>query len=504
MKPAEFSASQIHKKHAFLTRPLIPAALMFCIGLQFAFSIWVGSSILAFPYGADYGEAPLAAQAKRITEGTPLYKMPLDTPPYIISNYPPIYPALLAGISWLTGAALLQTGRAISLAAALICTGVLGWIVWRLSGQCLAVIVAAGLFLGNPYVTLWGSLARVDMLALMFSLLALGGCLHWRNSWRGIWLISLCLVAAVYTRQTYLLAAPLACCVYLWSREKKHALGLALLFAGQALGIFALLNGITQGGFNTHIVQANLNTYEVGRTLLMMRQFLMIWPVVVGIAFWLVLKTAARLLPGRPSGAFGDPFLLYALPIYTLLAFISSLTVGKVGSNVNYFLELVAALTIWAGLAVGRIGTAARRQEGVLTLLVGQALWVLTVNWGLYRPAIQNLRDSLDRTHQLYQQVQAAVAQGPVLADDHLSLVLMTGQPIYYQPFEYGQLYQAGLWDPRPFAEELRQRKFPLILIAGDTLEKRCCWPPETIAAIREQYDIVQKPRVLICTPKRK
>lgn len=492
-----------HKQPLF-AQHLLQAALVFCLGLQFIFSVWLSSSILLFPFGADYGEAPLVDQAQRLANGSALYKMPLDTPPYIISNYPPLYPLLVAGFTRLVGTPALQTGRILSWMASLVCAGMLGWIVGRLSGQRFAALVTAGLFLANPAVVLWGAVARVDMMALMFSLLALGICLRWKPSWFQTWLISLCLVAAVCTRQTYLLAAPLAACVALWPHSKQHALGLGGLFAAQILGGFALLNGITQGGFYAHIVQANVNAYEISRTMVMLRQFVLVWPVATVLAVWLSLKAITRKPGLEAEGASRESFLRYGLPVYSLLALASSLTVGKVGSNINYFLELVAALALWAGLGVGSLLRTGRWQKSILTLLSIQSLWVLVVNWGLYQPAVHSLWASLDQSNQLYQRVQAVASQGPVLADNHLSLALKAGQSIYYQPFEYGQLYQAGLWDPEPLAEEIRQQKFPLILIGGNALEKPCCWPPETTAAIRERYDIVQETGVLVCTPKRK
>jgi hypothetical protein len=79
--------------------------------------------------------------------------------------------------------------------------------------------------------------------------------------------------------------------------------------------------------------------------------------------------------------------------------------------------------------------------------------------------------------------------------------VVQAGQPIYYQPFEYGQLYLAGIWDPEPLAQEIKSGLFPLIIIGGNTLEKPCCWPPELIQAIREAYQIEYRSGLVFCTP---
>jgi hypothetical protein len=70
--------------------------------------------------------------------------------------------------------------------------------------------VAGGLtFLAVPFVVHWSSLDRVDMLGLALSWGGLYALVR-RPDRRGVILAALLLVAAVYTRQTYALAAPLA------------------------------------------------------------------------------------------------------------------------------------------------------------------------------------------------------------------------------------------------------------------------------------------------------
>ncbi len=71
----------------------------------------------------------------------------------------------------------------------------------------------------------------------------------------------LLLTAAAYTRQTYLLAAPLAGFVYVWARgERFRALLFAVLLGSLVLAIFAVLVVTTQGGIFFHIITANVNT----------------------------------------------------------------------------------------------------------------------------------------------------------------------------------------------------------------------------------------------------
>jgi hypothetical protein len=102
----------------------------------------------------------------------------------------------------------------------------------------------------------------------------------------------------------------------------------------------------------------------------------------------------------------------------------------------------------------------------------------------------------------LNSKVQAAVQNGVVLSDDYMDLIVLSDQPIYYQPFEYGELYYAGVWDPAEIVSQIEARQFPLILIGGISLIKGCCWSPAMISAMEANYQIVPENNVLILTPR--
>ena len=64
------------------------AALVICLLYQLL--------AVPHPYSLDYGEAPLVDQAMRLAAGQNVYRADLSTPPYTISNYPPLYITILA------------------------------------------------------------------------------------------------------------------------------------------------------------------------------------------------------------------------------------------------------------------------------------------------------------------------------------------------------------------------------------------------------------------------
>lgn len=229
-------------------------ALLLCLVLNLALFSWVAITNVRFLYGINYGEASLIDLVERIIAppGSVQDKADLSNPPYVITNYPPIYPFLIAGVGSITGLSFLQVGRTISLLAAI-------------------------LFLGHPFVMRWAALARLDMVALSLSLFALWFVYRYWHSWP--WLIAalICLVAAIYTKQTFVLAVPMAAVVWLLYTDRRRGLAFITILALTCLTLFGLLNLITQGGFYLNTVVANVKSYKVAQLLVMMAEFLRSW-----------------------------------------------------------------------------------------------------------------------------------------------------------------------------------------------------------------------------------
>lgn len=441
--------------------------------------------LLLYPYGVNYGEAPLLDQSLKLASGNGIYKNSLDTPPYVIANYTPLYPFLIAIIYSLTHLPLFLVGRTLSILAALASSLLLGAMARRLIHSNISGILAAGLFLGHPYVGLWSGLVRVDLLALAFSLAGLWIVfIHWNsNSWLAVGI--LCLLLAVFTRQTYLLAAPLASVTWLIYNNRKRGVAFLFIYVVSVLAVFLVLNIVTRGGFYQNIVTANINRYSLGRIVNMGILFILSAPM-------LVIITISALLKKRNAEA--EPFLTWGLLPFTVGAFITALTVGKIGSDINYFLEFISASAIWVTWACYR-----KPDRLVSILMVANTFWIIGFNGLLFQQPLVKSQGHITEINTLAQQVKDAAVGGPVLADERLDLVVLSGQSIYYQPFEYMQLYNAGLWDHRAFVEDITHHKFPLILIRIDNRQER--WPIPVFAAIERNYTCSLQYDELVCHP---
>ncbi len=457
------------------------AKIMLLMFLSLAVVIFLAHALMAIfhHYPLDYGEAPLVDQAMRLAAGQNIYRPDLSSPPYTISNYPPLYVLSLVPFVGLFGPSFLA-GRVISALYGLASAAFLALIVRTYSQDRMAAAVTATLFLAIPYVVGWSPLARVDMLALAFSTAGLYVLARWPTTRRGLLIAVSLLVAAIYTRQSYGLAAPLAVFVWLWTHDRQQALRLAAIVGGTGLGLFLILNVLTRGGFFFNVVTANVNEFDIERLE----------------RHWRDLRKAIPILL-----IFGGAFLFLAprrvkswslLIPYLIGATLSALTIGKIGSNVNYLLELCAALSLVAGALV-----AWSRQRHWLraVLLILLALQVGQLMQATLKGPVEGLKWRLKPAGALKDLDRLVeTADGPVLADEFAGMLTLQNRPLYIQPFEVTQLANAGLWDQDDLLTSIRNREFPLILIHHfmDWPVYKERWTPEMLSAIKHNYEPIR------------
>jgi hypothetical protein len=293
--------------------------------------------------------------------------------------------------------------------------------------------------------------------------------------------------AAIYTRQSYALAAPLAAFVWLLTHDWRRALGLAAIVGGLSLILFFVLNALTQGGFYLNIVTANVNEFDIERLGWNLRRLRDGAPV-------LLLLGGVSLILAPASRVRSWPLLVP----YLVGAALSALTIGKIGSNVNYFLELSAALSLAAGALVAWSRRPRGRGLEQCHWLRAILLILLALQTGqLMRTTADEYLEPLGYRIRFRQELgqledMVANAEGPVLADEYMGLITLQGRHLYIQPFEVTQLANAGLWDQTPLIKGVRDKEFPLILIhyfPGAEVHKER-WTPEMLSAVSQAYKL--------------
>ena len=136
-----------------------------------------GARVIAFPYPMDYGEGPLLAQTRALANRENIYRADLTSPPYTISNYPPIYPLVLSPVARVARPAFWY-GRLLSWVSIAAAATLIGLIAHALTGDRLAAVIGGLLLLAFPPASYWAGLFRVDPLALALSLGGLYVCVR--------------------------------------------------------------------------------------------------------------------------------------------------------------------------------------------------------------------------------------------------------------------------------------------------------------------------------------
>ncbi len=435
-----------------------------------------GWDALAFPFPLNYGEGPLLDQAVRLAEFKNIYSGDLGEPPYTISNYPPFYLMVQAPFVWLFGPEFWY-GRLISLTSVAATAVLVALTLYTLTKDRIAAMAAGLTFPAIPYVLRWSSLGRVDMLGLALSWAGLFAVVRWPDKRRTMAAAAVLFVAAVLTRQTYVLAAPLTAFVWLAVQgRRRRALELAGIACGLGLPSFAALNVSTDGGFFLNTVTANINDFRWERVSFNALGALLACPL-------LLLGGLAFLLKSPRDGAWW-----LAAP-YLALSVALALLVGKVGSDVNYLLELSAALVLVTGTLIAWQRDRPRLRALVISLL---AVQVLALAQSSLVPS--GLQDYVVDQEREVRQLSGIVAgaDGPVLTDEYMGLLPLNGKRIHLQPFEMTQLSRDGAWNQDRALRSIRREEYAVVMMWEPPFAKdikRDRWTPEMLRAIKARYE---------------
>ncbi len=434
---------------------------------------------LHFKYTLDYGEGPLLDQAVRLTRLENIYRPEVSTPPFTISNYPPLFPLIQAPFVKIFGPALWY-GRLISCVSILLAALMIGLTIHALTQDRLASLIGGLSFLTIPYIFYWSAFNRVDSLALLFCCAALYVIARKPDIRSQRILAAVLLAASIFTKQSFGLAAPLAGFIWLIREPpRRRAIELALWTGGIGLVALIVLQIASQGGFFFNIVTANVNPFIWATVKRYATEIYRNMPfLVIGSLFFLVAGWRQR----ERSWWLLAPFLITAT--------ISAVTIGKDGSNVNYLYELCAAISLVVGALIAWAG----KQEGWLRITLILILAVQTgslTDWSrrdFNRWTMERILQSPDLSR-LMQVIQRADS-GPILADEHMALVSLSGRMLPYQPFEFKMLAQAHLWDQQPFLESIKRKEYPLILLYDppDWDSRHARWTQEMLTVIEDYY----------------
>jgi hypothetical protein len=207
-------------------------------------------------------EGPMLDQTLRLVSFENIYRNSFASPPYTVSNYPPLFQLIQIPLARIVGPAFWY-GRLISVLSAVSAAGLIGLILHTLTGDRIASAIGGITLLAFPYLLQGSVLNRVDALALALSLAGLYATVRWPSQRRGLLVAGLLFTATAFTNPRYALTAPLTAFVWLWHLDhRRQAFRLAAIVTGSCLVLFLSLNRHHAGGFYLNTVLANWTSFS--------------------------------------------------------------------------------------------------------------------------------------------------------------------------------------------------------------------------------------------------
>lgn len=435
---------------------------------------------IPFAYQVNYGEGPLLYSAQRLSQGLVIYPNTFNTYPYFVTEHPPIIVAILAAGIRTFGDGYVF-GRALAAVATVICALCIYGIVVRLQGSRTAGGIASLLFLASPFVFAWSNMVRVDLPALALTLTGLWALISFPRRALGACLAAALFTLAAFSRQTYLVAGPLAATCWLLATDRRRVLLFLVVYLSALLLAFLLLNQITNNGFYLNTIGSNLQTFDFSRLAM----------VAPKLVIWFVVLLALALLEFYRAVRFRLPAAIL-LSAYFTGSLASTIAYGKEGADINYFLESTAALALITGSAYARW---ARNGQARPRIVLAALLFLNTIIFLQASQGYAAFFDAILAEKAQIAHLDAIVREenGPVLADHYLGLLATNRKQLWLRPFHFSQLAAVGQWDQSSVLGDIATGRFALILLSdappvySESLA-RSRWSPEMWDAIHHAY----------------
>lgn len=472
------------------------------------------------PLELDYGEGTVLWQTENLPHlSTAVH--PLGTYPYILFNYTPVYHAA----TWMAAHYMpgsLAAGRVVSVLSMLGICVIVASIVWWATRTWTGLLcgIVGGLFILHLPNADWSLLMRVDTIGIFFTYLGLAIFLASnKRPWLNYVAFAFFLLA-IYSKQT-LIAAPAACLVCLFIQNRRLLLQVLALCAGAGLAILAVLGAITHGEIVHHFFKYNVSPFHWKRgiylALLLVRQSAPI--VILGLIF------AAKVTYKRFGSASPRQYLNMArnaltsdgrsraglvFVLYLVIASVTSVSIAKVGANVNYLLEWLFACCLLAALCLEDLLSLSRGKAAPLQALgLAVAASIAFITAPLHVQAAPAGSADMNFAHQaLIERLRAM--PGDVYSEE-MTVLLQAGKAVPAEPASVTFLSAMHLWDERQLVDRFRDQYFSAVVV-NTTLDNPEHFSPAVRAAIDEEYEFHDKagpyliyfPRSIHGTPGRK
>jgi hypothetical protein len=469
-----------------------------------------------YPFGWDDDEGAVWWEIAHVTNLRALYH-PLQEYPYFVVPYPPFYHLVAWGAAKIVGNFLVG-GRLVCVLSALGISLVFGLLVFqvtperisarvRASGALLSALLCFRLDSLSNYIPEMG----VDLLAVFLTFL--GVFLFVRFTSKAGWTYGAfaLFVLGVFTKQT-MVAAPLACLIASALLSLKKAIRLLTFAATLGLAVLGYLSWATNGEVLRHLFLYNTwQPFSITHWILGMQENVIRMLPIAAVACLALVPFLNQGMSAKPgsfmrwlrAGVQSSPYrrALFVLAVELVVALLTSVSYGKLGSGYHYFLEWNLACCVLVGLLFVR---ALHRWRPSSRYTVGGAALFLLV----FLAALTGFPDSLRRVNSVFritagerriQDVRlsstAAALQiveetpGPVLCEN-MVVMMKAHKEIPIEPGIQCFLGRAGLWDQSGFVKMISSEKFGVIIVR--TLDNGF-WTDAIVEAIKKYYVFAER-----------
>ncbi len=456
---------------------LVWLIVLILVGWRLGQFIDNGLFAVRYPYEFDYGEGIVWQQADMILAGRGYGD--ITRYPYIVFHYPPIYHLAASGLNVVMPGDWLLAGRFLSLAATLISASLCAWIVLIAGGRhgdrIAGAILAAIFFLSAAPIVLWGALARVDMLALLLCLAGLVAGIRAVERPRQIHFASLLFVLALFTRQTAIFAPAALFGVLLLTRPRLALAGIGSSITFGLAGL-TIMTALTDGRFIDHAFLYNVNRFALSHFNKIVHHALGYQPLLwiltatagAGLAF--AVHRTERWPDWRTDLARSPaPFAVAVTILYLVISLLSFVLVAKIGSNVNYFVDMCAAAGILVGIAAAQLPRQLLAGRPSATFFAPSLVTIVAMSAVITIPQVNRLQASDRPSDSSFESLVAEIrtADKPVLSDD-MVILRKAGRQVPWESAIFSELAYAGMWDEQPIVRMIEQQRFAFIRTVGE------------------------------------
>jgi hypothetical protein len=425
------------------------------------------------PFQMDYAEGTILTSSLRLVHGGSLYK-PFSGFPYYFDPYPPFIYKLVSFVIAHEGLSFFYP-RLLSLTAA-IAACLFALILIHHWTQRWKLAVGFGLLpLTVAVVQAWLGIIRYDFIGIA---LTLGGLVVFvLFPGHRVWSLPFFVlaVAGLYP----LVAAPAACCLYLWTeREKKKSLLFGACFAGALLAAFLCGQHASAGLMGYHLFRTQHSPYSASQLASFVQGFLRGYALLFLLSAVIVWKSIRERH-------------VSLIAIYWFLVAGASLSLGKIGAGQNQMLHLVFAACISAAVAYDWIRQNSPGDLG-LAVLVSTLILITMANTPLRssKPI-----EALSECKQAYSAVREDL--GDYILADNLGALVLGGKQIYVSdPFIYRWLVAKTGFPDEDLRQKIVHREFTAIVLdrrLEDPEDDGGRWPDDVRQIIRENYRLKEQ-----------